>query len=501
MTNIPQTIGNYRIERLLGSGGMADVYLATHQLLNKPFAIKVMKGQAGIDDPVMAKRFIREAQLAQKVEHPNVVRVFDVGTDAATGMLYIVMEYVEGENLSDYSRGKMLSSQRIREIAYEMTKALIAFHDTGIVHRDIKPSNIMLCKDGAIKLMDLGIAKNLQTGKEGEATLTMEQAVLGTPAYASPEQCLNAKSVDIRSDIYCLGASLYAIASGRPPYGGTTAMEILLKVVEDTPQPLAEIRKDLDPNLISLIEWMMEKSPEKRPQTPQELLAALVSGRFTRRRNGIGIAVMAASAIVLLVLFGLLMTHLASKAKNGATAEHGILEKHVVDANDKPKKETESLQKDSHEADIPENARQSKTSDSGMVSPEIVMKKEEAFYSPEKKGTFTFDYSNNNGEYVIGEGDALFRTRWSKASNKSIWAYKDGKGMAAIACLKDVVDIEAINTSEGDFSNRYCKPKIGDAIVWKNDKGKYAITKVVSIKDNTRGSERDELTCDYIVFE
>ena len=272
------TIGNYRIEKLLGSGGMADVYLATHMLLKKKFAIKIMKPELGRKDPLMAKRFVREAQLAQKVEHPNIVKVYDVGNDPNTGLLYIVMEYVEGENLFKYSQGKHPSSQKVREIAYEMTKALMELNRMGIVHRDIKPSNIMLCKDGSIKLMDLGIAKAVaNSGEEGVMTLTMDQAVLGTPAFSSPEQCRNAKSVDIRSDIYCLGASLYSIATGNIPYGGTTAMEILLKVIEEKPRPLAEIRPDLDADLIHLIESMMEKAPDKRPQTPQELLLHLVS--------------------------------------------------------------------------------------------------------------------------------------------------------------------------------------------------------------------------------
>ena len=147
------------------------------------------------------------------------------------------------------------------------------------------------------------------------------------------------------------------------------------------------------------------------------------------------------------------------------------------------------------------NVRKLETSNQGVGSSKIITKKEKTYYSPEKKGTFTFNYSNNNGEYVIGEGDAMFRTRWSKASNNSIHAYKDGNGMAAIACLKDVGDIESIRTIEGDFSSQVRTPQIGDAIVWRNDKGRHAITKVVSIKDDTRGDKHDELTCDYIIIE
>ncbi len=130
-----------------------------------------------------------------------------------------------------------------------------------------------------------------------------------------------------------------------------------------------------------------------------------------------------------------------------------------------------------------------------------IVSKTGEYCSPRKKGSFTFDYSNNDGEFVIGDGEKTFRTRWSKASDSAIYAYKDGKGIDSIALLKNVVDIESIRKIEGDFSSRCRTPRIGDAIVWKNGKGYYAITKIVSIKDDTRGSDHDELTCEYVIFE
>ena len=130
-----------------------------------------------------------------------------------------------------------------------------------------------------------------------------------------------------------------------------------------------------------------------------------------------------------------------------------------------------------------------------------IASKTNLYCSPGKRGLFTFDYSNNNGEFVIGAGEKTFRTRWSKASDTSIHAYKGGKGIEAIALLKKAGDIELIRKIECDFSSRCRTPQIGDAIVWKNDKGNYAITKIVSIKDDARGSEHDELTCDYIVVD
>lgn len=130
-----------------------------------------------------------------------------------------------------------------------------------------------------------------------------------------------------------------------------------------------------------------------------------------------------------------------------------------------------------------------------------ITEKTKVYCSLRRKGAFAFDYSNNNGEFIIGDGEETFRTRWSKANNTSIHAYKDGKGMEAIALLKNVGNMESIREIKGDFSSRCRTPNIGDAIVWKNDKGHYSITTIVSIKDDTRGSDHDELTCNYIIME
>ena len=316
--SIPEStvIGNYRIERHLGSGGMADVYLATHLLLNKQYAIKVMKPSIGKNDPVMTKRFLREAQIAQLIDHPNIVKVHDVGKDANTGFLYIGMEYLQGINLANYSRAKRVSSKELRSIAHEMAKALDGLHQLGIVHRDIKPSNIMLCQDGSLKLMDLGIAKETQNAGMGQETLTVDQAVLGTPAYSSPEQCRNAKEADIRSDIYCLGATLYAIAAGQPPYDGTSPLDIILKVLEQKPRPLAELRPDLDSDLVLLIEDMMEKSPYKRPQSPGEIIARISSRKAAAKKKLlISTGAIVASLVVVLLFAGLLRTILRGPRK------------------------------------------------------------------------------------------------------------------------------------------------------------------------------------------
>ena len=262
----------YRIVRLLGRGGMAEVYLAEHLLLQRPCALKLMR-RGLTDDPVFIKRFIREAKLANRIDHPNIVRVYDAGSDFKTGLLFLAMEYVEGRTLLEMMHEKLLSEAELREILVAMAGALKTLAELHVIHRDIKPSNIMRTKEGVYKLMDLGIAKSESDHGLGEMTLTVGQAAIGTPAYASPEQCRSAHDVDIRSDIYCLGATLYHLASGKVPFEGETPVAIILKVMQSEAEPLHKLRPDLSLQLVELIERMMKKNPDDRPSSPEELLA------------------------------------------------------------------------------------------------------------------------------------------------------------------------------------------------------------------------------------
>jgi len=265
-------IDKYRIISLLGRGGMAEVYLGEHLLLHQKCALKLMRGGLGEKDPVYVKRFVREARLAHSIDHPNIVKVYDVGSDFKTCYLFIAMEYVEGRTLSDIVRERPMSEDELWKILYSMADALSALDRLHVVHRDIKPSNIMQrAGDGVYKLMDLGIAKS-SGGIDGEVTLTMEQATIGTPSYASPEQCQSSHDTDIRSDIYCLGATMYHLASGKVPFDGGTPVEIILKVMREEPEPLETLRPDLSPRFIGLVRKMMQKDPADRPQTPAELL-------------------------------------------------------------------------------------------------------------------------------------------------------------------------------------------------------------------------------------
>ena len=262
----------YKIVRLLGKGGMAEVYLAEHILLKQKCAIKLMQKGLETEDPVFVKRFIREAKLTHSFNHPNIVRVFDAGSEFKTGYLFLAMEYVEGESLSELAKHKTFTETELLEIISSISQALLALHEAGVVHRDIKPSNIMKTQEGVYKLMDLGIAKMDSSAAEGELTLTMEQSTIGTPGYASPEQCHSAHDTDIRSDIYCLGATIYHLASGVLPFDGDTPMEIVLKVLQQEPEPLKKYRPDLSLKTLLLIEKMMKKNPEERPASPEKLL-------------------------------------------------------------------------------------------------------------------------------------------------------------------------------------------------------------------------------------
>lgn len=261
----------YKIIKILGKGGMAEVYLAEHLLLKQLCALKLMRPSLYDSNPRFIKRFIREAKITHRIKHPNIVSVFDVGSDQKTGYLFIAMEYLDGKSLLETSRENLLSERELLDMALSMTSALAVLEKEKVVHRDIKPSNIMFCKNGTLKLMDLGVAKAESGSMEGEITLTVEQTSIGTPSYASPEQCECAHNVDTRSDIYCLGATLYHAASGHVPFGGGTPFEIMLKVLREEPVPLAQYRRDLSGCFLTLISDMMQKDPNKRPSSAAEL--------------------------------------------------------------------------------------------------------------------------------------------------------------------------------------------------------------------------------------
>ena len=271
MLNPDDVFDKYRIIRLLGRGGMAEVYLAEHTILKQLVALKILLQNEFATSETGIKRFIREAKLTHKIKHPNIVEAKDAGIDSRTGMPFIAMEYIDGKSLSEISQEGQLSEKELKAIFESMLKALKKLRKENIVHRDIKPSNIMLTSNGEYKLMDLGIARAESDYNAGEMTLTCNNSAVGTFNYASPEQCQSAHDVDFRSDIYSLGATLYTLATGKVPHEGTSTLEVILSVLNNNPEDLKTLRPDLSDNLISIIDWMMKKSPSDRPMSLEQL--------------------------------------------------------------------------------------------------------------------------------------------------------------------------------------------------------------------------------------
>jgi serine/threonine-protein kinase len=242
---------------------MAQVFRGIDTTLDRTVAIKILAPQFA-RDPSFVDRFRREAQAAARLNHPNIVNVYDTGVDGDTN--YIVMEYVEGRTLAEYlATGGRLSPTKAAEIAEKVAEALAAAHAQGVIHRDIKPANIMVTRDGRVKVMDFGIARLVA----GPDTVEQTAAVLGTAAYLSPEQA-QGESVDARSDLYSLGVVLYEILAGRPPFTGDSAMAVAYKHVQETPVPPSTVNPDVPPQLDAVVMRALAKNPANRYQTAGE---------------------------------------------------------------------------------------------------------------------------------------------------------------------------------------------------------------------------------------
>jgi tRNA A-37 threonylcarbamoyl transferase component Bud32 len=259
--------GRYELEGVLGHGGMAEVFLGTDRVLGRRIAVKVLADRFARDTSFVT-RFRREAQSAAALNHPNVVSVFDTGSDDGTH--FIVMEYIRGKTLSEVIREDApLLPQRAAEIAEGVAQALAFAHQAGIIHRDVKPGNIMLTPTGDVKVMDFGIAR--ATASE---SLTQTATVLGTATYFSPEQA-QGEPVDARSDIYSLGVVLYEMLTGRPPFSGDSAVTIAYKHVREDPVPPSRLNPDVPAALDAVVMKCLAKNPENRYQTVDELIQDL----------------------------------------------------------------------------------------------------------------------------------------------------------------------------------------------------------------------------------
>ena len=251
--------GRYALEALVGSGGMADVYRAKDQLLERTVAVKILHQQYE-NDTEFITRFQREAKAAARITHPNIVNVYDVGV--AEGRHYIVMEYVPGRTLKERIKeeGPVPVPQAL-QIARQIAGALAQAHANNLVHCDIKPHNILVMPDGNVKVADFGIARAVT-----ESTMTYNDNIMGSVHYFSPEQA-RGTMITPKSDVYSLGVLLYEMLSGRIPFDGNTAVSIARKHLEEDPQPLHMIAPGIPPVVEALVTRMMAKDPAQRPDS------------------------------------------------------------------------------------------------------------------------------------------------------------------------------------------------------------------------------------------
>ncbi len=271
-----RTVGQYRLKKLIGAGGMGEVYLAEHQLMKRPCAVKLIQpGKAG--DPKVLQRFEREVRATAKLSHWNTIEIFDYGR-TEDGVFFYVMEYLPGMNLADMvaEHGPM-PAERVTHFLTQTCEALGEAHDLGLVHRDIKPANLFSAVRGGFydvtKLLDFGLAK--PRAMIGKGDLTQEGSITGSPSFIAPEQITGETEPDGRSDIYALGASAYYLLTGEPPFADQNSMRVLIAHVQQKPAPPSSLRDGIPADLEAIIMKCLEKEPGARYQSTREMLSDL----------------------------------------------------------------------------------------------------------------------------------------------------------------------------------------------------------------------------------
>jgi serine/threonine protein kinase/Tol biopolymer transport system component len=273
MVGIGSQLGPYRIEELLGAGGMGYVYRALDTKLNRPVAIKFLAEDWA--DAAARRRFQREAQTASSLNHPHILTVYDAGE--FEGRQYLVTEFIDSGTLKDWAKAEKRTWRDVIELLVGVADGLATAHEAKILHRDIKPTNILITKSGYAKLADFGLAKLVEAPTQSDATKTLTEhrtkpgMVVGTIAYMSPEQA-SGQPVDARSDVFSFGVLLYELLAGRRPFSGATDLELLQTVIHGAPQPLPE---DLPAALRTVVEKALEKDPADRYQSMREMVVDL----------------------------------------------------------------------------------------------------------------------------------------------------------------------------------------------------------------------------------
>ncbi len=283
-------LGGCVVESFIARGGMGELYRARKANLECAVALKVLLPELLSQESVLS-RFLREAKLAANLSHPSIVRVYDIGQER--GLYYIVMEFVEGRDLRDLvMKDGALPFRTAFRIARQIADALEYAHRRGIVHRDVKPANILVSADGSAKLTDLGLARAARQDSE----VTVAGEILGTPLFMSPEQC-RGEPIDGRSDLYSLGATLYMMLSGSPPFRGDSTPIIIQKVLNERPQPLKSLVPEIPEKAAAIVQRLMAKHPGARYQSGRELVAdinELLIGKLSFTRESKPAAAVAA---------------------------------------------------------------------------------------------------------------------------------------------------------------------------------------------------------------
>lgn len=283
----PLVLDRYVVLDALDAGGMGVVFKALHRSLDRVVALKVLPSGA-VDSPDKVRRFRREARAVASLSHPNIVTAHDAAE--ADGVHFLVMEYVAGENLvRGMKRDGPMSLVAAVRCILQAARGLEHAHRRGIVHRDVKPANLLLAADGTVKVLDLGLARIDGPREAGDShDLTREGATMGTVAFMAPEQALDSRAADERSDVYSLGCTLYFLLTGQPPYRGETPMQTLVAHREQSVPSLRETRSEVDAELDALLRRMLAKQPTDRPQSMTEVCAALESWLGRRHEQDSG---------------------------------------------------------------------------------------------------------------------------------------------------------------------------------------------------------------------
>jgi len=276
-------LGSYKLLGKLGRGGMSTVYLAEHELMRRRAAIKVLPRRR-VDDSSYLARFHREAQAAAALDHPNIVRIYDVSSDG--NVHFIAMEYIEGRDLQSLvaTQGRLdfdTAADYIAQTALGLQHA----HEAGLIHRDVKPANCLANAKGLIKVLDMGLAKFNEENEAVSLTIAHDENVLGTADYLSPEQAIDSHNVDHRSDIYSLGCTFYFLLTGHAPFPEGSLAQRLLKHQREMPRGILEERPDAPRDLVAICNRMMDKLPDRRYQSAGEVAEVLAEWLATRGKT------------------------------------------------------------------------------------------------------------------------------------------------------------------------------------------------------------------------